>query len=219
MQEQWSAVDNWLISALLPQDEILERVLKNNQQAGLPAIDVSPAQGQFLAMLITISGAQRVLEIGTLGGYSAIWMARALPEGGKIVSLEFDPHHGRIAQQNIDLAGVTGKTEIIIGPALESLPNLAQQPPFDFIFIDADKRNNPAYLDWALRLSRPGTLIFGDNVVRNGTITDAQHPDPHVQGIQAFLQDAGQSGRLTATALQTTGIKGWDGFMLARVNH
>lgn len=219
MQEQWSAVDNWLMSALLPRDEVLEQVLDNNQRAGLPAIDVSPTQGQFLAMLITIAGAKRVLEIGTLGGYSAIWMARALPEEGKVVSLEFDPHHARVAQQNIELAGVTGNIDIIIGPALESLPGLAEQPPFDFIFIDADKRNNPAYLAWALRLSRPGTLIFGDNVVRNGAITDLQPQDPHVQGIQAFLQEAGQSGRLTATALQTTGIKGWDGFMLARVNY
>ncbi|VUS54782.1 O-methyltransferase [Klebsiella spallanzanii] len=219
MQQKWSAVDNYLVEALIPNDPILERVLDNNQRAGLPAIDVAANQGQFLALLVRMTRAKRVLEIGTLGGYSTIWMARELPTDGELLTLEADAHHAAVARENLRLAGVDNKVKVLEGPALETLEKLGDCPPFDLIFIDADKPNNPNYLRWALHYSRPGTLIVGDNVVRDGEVTNPDSTDDRVQGVRAFIEMMGSDPRLTVTALQTVGSKGWDGFTLAWVNH
>ena len=218
MQQQWSAVDNYMISSLIPQDDLLQKVLDNNQRAGLPAHDVAANQGQLLALFVRMIQAQRVLEIGTLGAYSSIWMARALPADGQLITLEADPVHADVARQNIALAGLSDRIELIEGPALRSLEGFGEVPPFDLIFIDADKPNNPGYLEWALHYSRPGTLIIGDNVVRDGEVINDQSDDARVQGVRRFIEMIGDSPRLTATALQTVGIKGWDGFTLAVVN-
>lgn len=218
MQKQWSNVDNYLIEKLIPKDDILEQVLVNNQQAGLPAFDVAANQGQLLALFVRMTGAKRILEIGTLGGYSTIWMARELPTDGELLTLEADAHHASIARQNLQLAGVAERVKLIEGPALNSLEQLGEHPPFDLIFIDADKPSNPDYLRWALRYSRPGTLIIGDNVVRDGEVTNPQSDDARVQGVRTFIEMLGEDPRLTATAIQTVGIKGWDGFTLAWVN-
>ncbi|CAM3336280.1 Putative O-methyltransferase/MSMEI_4947 [Klebsiella spallanzanii] len=218
MQQKWTAVDNYLVEALIPSDPILERVLANNQRAGLPAIDVAANQGQFLALLVRMTRAKRVLEIGTLGGYSTIWMARELPTDGELLTLEADAHHAAVARENLRLAGVDNKVKVLEGPALETLEKLGDCPPFDLIFIDADKPNNPNYLRWALHYSRPGTLIVGDNVVRDGEVTNPDSTDDRVQGVRAFIEMMGSDPRLTVTALQTVGSKGWDGFTLAWVN-
>lgn len=218
MQKQWSAVDRYMISSLIPQDDVLRQVLDNNIRAGLPEHDVAANQGQLLALFVRMTQAQRILEIGTLGAYSAIWMARALPPDGKLITLEADPTHARVARQNIQLAGLEDRIELIEGPALRSLENLGDIPPFDLIFIDADKPNNPGYLEWALHCARPGTLIVGDNVVRDGEVINGQSDDARVQGVRRFIEMIGDNPRLTATALQTVGVKGWDGFTLAMVN-
>lgn len=218
MQKQWSNVDNYLIEKLIPKDDILEQVLVNNQQAGLPAFDVAANQGQLLALFVRMTGAKRILEIGTLGGYSTIWMARELPTDGELLTLEADAHHASIARQNLQLAGVAERVKLIEGPALNSLEQLGEHPPFDLIFIDADKPSNPDYLRWALCYSRPGTLIIGDNVVRDGEVTNPQSDDARVQGVRTFIEMLGEDPRLTATAIQTVGVKGWDGFTLAWVN-
>ncbi|HAT1622380.1 TPA: O-methyltransferase [Raoultella planticola] len=218
MQQQWSAVDSYLIDALIPHDPLLSQVLANNQRAGLPAFDVAANQGQFLALLVRMVRALRVLEIGTLGGYSTIWMARELPEDGELLTLEADPHHAAVARENLRLAGVDDRVVLREGPALETLESLGDRPPFDLIFIDADKPSNPDYLRWALRYSRPGTLIIGDNVVREGEVTHPHSADERVQGVRRFIEMMGSDPRLTVTALQTVGSKGWDGFTLAWVN-
>ena len=218
MQQQWSAVDNYLVTALIPTDPLLSQVLENNQRAGLPAIDVAANQGQFLALLVRMTGARRILEIGTLGGYSTIWMARELPADGELLTQEADAHHAAVARENLRLAGVDDRVAVLEGPALTSLETLGERPPFDLIFIDADKPNNPHYLRWALRYSRPGTVIVGDNVVRDGEVTNPESADDRVQGVRAFIDMMGSDPRLTVTALQTVGSKGWDGFTLAWVN-
>ncbi|HFT3615194.1 TPA: O-methyltransferase [Klebsiella quasipneumoniae] len=218
MQQQWSAVDNYMISSLIPDDDVLRQVLENNKRAGLPEHDVAANQGQFLALLVRMTQARRILEIGTLGAYSAIWMARALPADGKLITLEADPTNAGVARQNIRLAGLNERIELIEGPALNTLENFEDVQPFDLIFIDADKPNNPHYLEWALHYSRPGTLIVGDNVVRDGEVINGQSDDARVQGVRRFIEMIGDNPRLTATALQTVGIKGWDGFTLALVN-
>ncbi|HAT1627323.1 TPA: O-methyltransferase [Klebsiella oxytoca] len=218
MQQQWSAVDNYLVEALIPNDPLLNQVLENNQRAGLPAIDVAANQGQFLALLVRMTGARRILDIGTLGGYSTIWMARELPADGELVTLEADANHAAVARENLRMAGVDKLVEVREGPALATLEKLGDHPPFDLIFIDADKPNNPNYLRWALRYSRPGTLIIGDNVVRDGEVTDPHSADDRVQGVREFIAMMGSDPRLTVTALQTVGSKGWDGFTLAWVN-
>jgi len=218
MQQKWSAVDNYMISLLIPQDAVLQKVLENNKRAGLPEHDVAANQGQLLALFVQMTQAKRVLEIGTLGAYSTIWMARALPPGGKIITLEADPVHADIARHNIHLAGLQDRIELIEGPGLQSLEAFGDIPPFDLIFIDADKPNNPGYLEWALRYSRSGTVIIGDNVVRDGEVINGQSADDRVQGVRRFIEMIGDNPRLTATALQTVGIKGWDGFTLAIVN-
>jgi len=218
-QKIWSSVDAYIVDTLVPHDPKLDAVLRANAAAGLPAIDVSPNQGKFLHLLARIQGAKRILEIGTLGGYSTIWLARALPPDGSLVTLEFEPKHAEVAAANIANAGLSAIVEIRVGPALESLAQLHREgcPPFDLIFIDADKPNNPAYLEWSLRLSRPGTIILGDNVVRGGAVTDPDNPDPRVQGVRRFIQMMADDPRLDATALQTVGSKGYDGFTLAVV--
>ncbi len=218
MQQQWSDVDDFLVHSLLPKDPVFEKILANNKAAGLPAHDVAPNQGQFLQLLVQLTGAKNILEIGTLGAYSSVWMTRALPAGGKLVTLEADPRHAAIAEKNIRLAELEEVIELHIGPAIESLPRLASKAPFDLIFIDADKPSNPLYLEWALKYSRPGTLIIGDNVVRDGAVTNPESQDSRVQGVRKFIELLGKNPRLTATALQTVGAKGWDGFTIARVN-
>jgi len=218
-EKVWSAVDDYLTGHLLPGDDTLDKALAANEAAGLPAIDVSPAQGRFMQILVMMCGAKRILEIGTLGGYSAICMARALPEDGRLVSLEYSPHHAEVARSNIEAAGLSGKVEVRVGPALESLPKLAEEGagPFDFVFIDADKPNNPGYLDWAIKLSRPGTVIVCDNVIRDGRVVDAASSDRNVGGARAAIEIQGRDDRLVATALQTVGSKGYDGFTIAVV--
>jgi len=218
MQQKWSDVDNYMISALIPEDDVLAQVLENNKLAGLPEHDVAANQGQFLALLVRMTRAVRILEIGTLGAYSSIWMARALPPDGKLITLEADPRHAEVARKNIALARLAGRIELIEGPALKSLEGFGDVAPFDLIFIDADKPNNPGYLEWALYYSRPGTLIVGDNVVRDGDVINGQSDDARVQGVRRFIEMIGDNPRLTATALQTVGVKGWDGFTLALVN-
>lgn len=219
MQKLWSEVDNYLIEQLLPADPVLEKILENNQREGLPAIDVAANQGQLLALFVQMTGARRVLEIGTLGGYSTVWMARKLPDDGKLITLEFSPHHAQVARKNLQLAGVADKVNVIEGPALDSLAVFEPNTFFDLIFIDADKPNNPHYLEWALKFSRPGTLIIGDNVVREGEVTHPESKDKSVQGVRKFIELMGNNPRLTCTALQTVGLKGWDGFTLAWVKH
>jgi predicted O-methyltransferase YrrM len=218
-QDQWSAVDAYIQNKLVPDDPILAAALNRNAASGLPQHDVSPPQGKFLYLMARMIGARRILEIGTLGGYSTIWLARAVPEGGRVVTLEFDCHHADTAKTNIEHAGLSHLVDLRIGAALETLPRLEAEGlgPFDLVFIDADKPNNPHYLTWALRLSRPGTVIIGDNVVRDGAVVDANSSDDRVQGVRAFFDMLAAEPRLSATALQTVGSKGWDGFTIAVV--
>ena len=217
--ELWTTVDRYLTETLIPTDPILEAVLAANAAANLPAIDVTPTQAKFLHMLALLQGATRILEIGTLGGYSTIWLARALPPEGHLITLEFEPRHAAVAQKNIFRAGLAHLVEIQIGPAADSLAKLhATSPePFDLIFIDADKPNNPTYLEWALKLSRKGTLIVVDNVIREGEIADSTSTDPSVTGTRTMFEMIGNNPRLSATALQTVGSKSYDGFALALV--
>lgn len=218
MQKQWSEVDNYLVENLVPTDAVLAQVLENNHRAGLPAHDVAANQGQLLALFVRMVGAKSILEIGTLGAYSTIWMSRELPPDGRLITLEADPLHARVARENIALAGLEDRITLREGPALDTLTTLEDAAPFDLIFIDADKPNNPYYLQWALKYSRPGTLIIGDNVVRDGEVTHPDSDDERVQGVRRFIEMMRNDPRLTATALQTVGIKGWDGFTLAWVN-
>jgi len=216
-QAQWTAVDQYLEDALVPQDAALQAALQASTAAGLPDIQVMPNQGKLLAILAQSIGARSILELGTLGGYSTIWLARALPADGKLVTLELDPKHAEVARGNIEQAGLAHMVEIQVGKALDLLPALTQHAPFDFIFIDADKDNSAAYFDWAIKLSRPGSLIVVDNVIRSGGVIDANHPDSRVQGIRRFFAAATNDPRVTITALQTVGSKGYDGLALALV--
>jgi predicted O-methyltransferase YrrM len=215
-EKTWSAVDAYVSERLLADaDPVFEAILRANAAGGLPAIDVSPAQGKFLHLLVKIAGARRILEIGTLGGYSTVWMASALPPEGRLVTLEYAPHHAEVARENIARAGLLERVEVRQGAALDLLPALAG--PFDLVFIDADKPNNPGYLDWALKLSRPGTVIILDNVVRDGQVTDMSSGDRNVQGSRAAFDFFHDHPELDTTALQTVGLKGYDGFALAVV--
>ena len=211
----WSAVDDYIGGHLLGEDPVLAAVLAANAAAGLPDIDVSPAHGRLLRLLARMMGARRILEIGTLGGYSTICLARALPEGGRVVTLEIDPHHAAVARDNLEKAGVADRVELIVGPAIDTLARL--EGPFDFAFIDADKPSNTAYLKHVLRLSRPGTAILVDNVVREGAVLDPASEDERVAGTRALFEAVAAEPRLTATAVQTVGLKKWDGFLLALV--
>lgn len=215
-EKTWSAVDSYISDRLLADaDPVFEAILRANAAAGLPAIDVSPAQGKFLNLMVKIAGAKRILEVGTLGGYSTVWMAKALPPGGRLVTLEYSPRHAEVARENIARAGLLDVVEVRIGAALDLLP--AIEGPFDLVFIDADKPNNPGYLDWALRLSRPGTVIILDNVVRDGKVADASSGDASVKGSRAGFDFFRNHPELDSTALQTVGLKGYDGFAIALV--
>jgi len=216
-QHQWTAVDDYIASRLLSPDDTLNAALAANTAAGLPTIDVSPPQGKFLHLLARIAGARKVLEIGTLGGYSTMWLARALPADGIVVTLEANRHHAAIARANFARAGLAARVDLRVGPALETLPALESEGigPFDLVFIDADKPNNPDYLAWAIRLGRPGSVIVGDNVVREGAILAPDGADPTIRGIRRFFDLLASEPRLSATAIQTVGGKGWDGFALA----
>ncbi|MFF8727605.1 O-methyltransferase [Streptomyces sp. NPDC015171] len=218
-QQVWDDVDDYFIRTLSPDDEALRAALRDSEAAGLPAIAVTAAQGKFLQLLAELQGAQHILEIGTLGGYSTIWMARALPDDGRLISLEYSAKHADVAVRNIARAGLDRIVEVRVGPALESLPKLADEnpAPFDLVFIDADKANNVHYVEWALRLTRAGSLIVVDNVVRGGQVTDASSSDPGVVGSRGAIELIAAHPRLSGTALQTVGGKGYDGFALARV--
>ncbi|MDO3410349.1 O-methyltransferase [Saccharibacillus sp. CPCC 101409] len=216
----WAKTDRYLERKLIPRDPVLEHALDANDAAGLPHYDVTAAQGKLLQLLIRMSGAKRVLEIGTLGGVSTIWMARGLPEDGRLITLELEPLHARIARENLDRAGIGRElVDIRTGDAARQLALLERekQEPFDFIFIDADKPNNPVYLKWALRLSKPGTVIVGDNVVREGAVIEESSADPRVRGVRRFFDLLAEEPRIDATAIQTVGVKGYDGFMLGIV--
>jgi predicted O-methyltransferase YrrM len=213
--ERWAAVDEYLAGALAPADPALTKALAANAAAGLVAADVSPAQGRLLELLARLCGARAILEIGTLGGYSTIWLARALPPDGRLVTLESDPHHARVARENLARAGVSGVVEVVEGPALATLPGVAG--PFDLVFIDADKERSADYLALALERSRAGTLIVADNVVRGGAVVDADDADPRVVGVRRLVEAVAAEPRLVGAALQTVGVKGWDGMVLALV--
>ena len=218
-QEKWTAVDRYFADELKLSDAALDAALAANKAAELPAIDVTPNQGKLLQIFAQLAEAKRILEIGTLGGYSTIWLARALPAGGRLITLEFNPKHAEIARSNIARAGLSKIVEIRVGAALDTLPKLEAEmkEPFDLIFIDADKPNNSAYLRWALKLSRPGTLIIVDNVVRDGAVIDANSSDKDVQGARQLFESLASEPPLNSTALQTVGTKGYDGFALALV--
>ncbi|MGW4776015.1 O-methyltransferase [Streptomyces filamentosus] len=216
---QWNDVDAYLTDLLVPADEALTAALADSAAAGLPEIAVAPNQGKLLHLLAQVQGARRILEIGTLGGYSTIWLARALPDGGRLISLEYDPRHAEVARGNLARAGLADRAEVRTGPALDTLPLLEEEGagPFDLVFVDADKANNPHYVSWALKLSRPGTLIVVDNVVRGGRVAAEDPADPAITGTRAMFDLVAREPRLDATAIQTVGAKGHDGLLLARV--
>ncbi|USL26851.1 O-methyltransferase [Priestia megaterium] len=217
--EIWNEVDLYMNDKLIQPDPILDEVLKANQEAELPAIDVSPSQGKFLHLLASLKGAKRILEIGTLGGYSTIWLARALPKDGQLITLELSAHHAEVARANLKRAGISHLVEVIVGPGLDTLAVLKDRgtDPFDLIFIDADKPNNPNYLKWALELSKRGSLIICDNVVRQGHVVNSESEDENVKGIRQFMNALAQEKRISATAIQTVGSKGYDGFIVGIV--
>lgn len=216
--ERWTAVDAYLTDALVPPDAALDAALDASAAAGLPAIQVTPNEGKLLHLLARAVDARRILEIGTLGGYSTIWLARALPPDGRVVTLEVEPRHAEVARANVERAGLSSRVDLRLGRALDSLAALAADgsAPFDFVFIDADKAGIPGYFDWAVRLTRRGGLVVVDNVVRGGRVLD-EEADADVQGIRRFLARAAHDSRVVVTALQTVGSKGHDGFALALV--
>jgi predicted O-methyltransferase YrrM len=218
-QNVWEAVDKYFDNMLIAPDSALEAALKAAKAAKLPAIQVSSLEGKLLHLLARILGARKILEIGTLGGYSTIWMARALPDGGRIITLEADPKHAEVARKNFTRAGVESKVELRLGKALETLPQVAAEGlgPFDLVFIDANKSNMPEYFAWSLKLARVGSIIIADNVVREGAVLDAKSKDPDIQGIRRFLEMVGKENRVSGTALQTVSRKNYDGFALVMV--
>lgn len=218
-QEVWTAVDHYINGLLVPSDPVLDAALEASRVANLPNIQVSPPQGKLLHLLARLQGARNILEIGTLGGYSTIWLARALPPGGRVLTLEASPKHAAVARANFQHAGLAGVIELRQGPALESLPQVAAEGlgPFDLIFIDADKFNMAAYFDWALKLSRRGSVIVADNVIRHGGLIDAASHDADIQGVRRFSERVAADPRVSATAIQTVGSKGYDGFALVVV--
>ncbi|MEY9990963.1 putative O-methyltransferase YrrM [Streptomyces sp. V4I8] len=215
----WDDVDDYFSAHLSIEDDTLQAALRDSDAAELPPVSVTAPQGKFLHLLAQIQGARNILEIGTLGGYSTIWLARALPADGRLISLEYSPKHAEVATRNIARAGLDKVVEVRVGPALESLPKLADEnpAPFDLVFIDADKANNPHYVEWALRLTSTGSLIVVDNVVRGGRVADADSTAPDVRGTRTAIELIGSHPRLSGTAIQTVGTKGYDGFALARV--
>jgi len=219
MESTWTAVDDYLSERLAPNDGALEAALADSAAAGLPAISVTPTQGKLLQLLVQIRNARRILEIGTLGAYSTIWMARALPKDGTVVTLEIDDKHAAVAHKNIERAGLRGSIEIRVAPAADSLAQMKRErvDPFDLIFIDADKANIPEYFAWSLKLSRPGSLILVDNVVRGGAVIEPKSEDVSVQGVRKFFAMLAAEPRVTSTAIQTVGSKGYDGIAIALV--
>jgi len=224
-QQRWTAVDLYITDLLVPEDAVLEAALRDSAAAGLPPIAVTPNQGKLLGLLARVLRARAILELGTLGGYSTIWLARALPADGRLLTLEAQPEYAEIARANIARAGLAKSVELRVGPALETLPQLVAEGagPFDLIFIDADKKNNPGYFEWSLKLSRPGTLIVVDNVVRDGRIIDPDAYDPalgdeNIKGIRRFFELLAAERGVDATAIQMVGSKGYDGFALAIVD-
>jgi predicted O-methyltransferase YrrM len=215
-KKNWQEVDHYFTAKLHKPDEVMEAVMKANENAALPAIDVAPNQGKLLHLLARMKGARSILEIGTLGGYSTIWMGRALPEDGTLITLEYSEEHSLVARENIKMAGLEDKITVIVGEALETLPTLKDHK-FDFIFIDADKKNNPHYIKWAIQLSTPGAVIMTDNVVRSGKVTDAASEDENIRGIREFVELLSSDDRIDSTVIQTVGSKGYDGFVLGIV--
>jgi predicted O-methyltransferase YrrM len=218
-RKTWTAVDRYITDTLVGPDPVLDAAIAASNAAGLPTIAVSPNEGRLLHILAKAIGARRILEIGTLGGYSTIWLARALPADGRLVTLEYEPRHAEVARKNIARAGLSERIDIRVGPALETLPKLAGEGlgPYDLTFIDADKENNPDYFSWALKLSRRGSLIVVDNVVRDGEVADARSRDPMILGIRRMNELIASEPRVTATAIQTVGARGYDGFAIALV--
>jgi len=218
-KDVWEAVDKYFDEMLIPHDSALDDALAAASAENLPAIQVSSVQGKLLHLLARIMGARNILEIGTLGGYSTIWMARALPEGGRIITLEADPKHAEVAQKNFARAGVENKIELRLGKALDTLPKVVAdgRGPFDMFFIDANKSNMPEYFEWSLKLARKGSVIIADNVVREGAVLDARSKDADIQGIRRFLEMVGKEKRVSGTALQTVSTKNYDGFALVLV--
>ncbi|QPC45358.1 O-methyltransferase [Kaustia mangrovi] len=218
-EAEWTAVDRYITDTLVHPDPALDAALRASEEAGLPAISVSANQGKLLQLMARMQGARNILEIGTLGGYSTIWLARALPRGGRLITLESEPKHAEVARANIAHAGLAGIVDLSLGRALDTLPVLEEEGagPFDFVFIDADKPSNPDYFAWALRLSRPGTVIVVDNVVRAGAVADPDSSDISVRGVRELNALMAAEPRVTATAIQTVGSKGYDGFAVALV--
>ncbi len=219
IQELWTAVDKYINGMLIPSDPVLEAAVRASTEAGLPSIQVSPSQGKLLHLLARSVGARNILEIGTLGGYSTIWMGRALPPGGRLLTLEADAKHAEVARTNFARAGLEKTIELRLGPALNTLPQVAAEGrgPFDLIFIDANKSTMAEYFDWALKLTRPGSLIISDNVIHDGAVIDAASADPDIQGVRRFNERVAAERRVSATEIQTVGSKGYDGFALALV--
>jgi predicted O-methyltransferase YrrM len=218
-QEKWTAVERYITGQLLEPDPVLDAALEDSAKAGLPAINVSPNMGKLLQLLAQVQGARAILEIGTLGGYSTIWLARALPIDGHLITLELDPKNAEVAEANIARAGLTNLVEIRVGRASDILPQLAAEGrgPFDLIFIDADKESNSLYFAWALILSRRGSLIIVDNVVRSGEVINAASSDPMVQGVRQFISSLASVSGVSSTAIQTVSSKGYDGFSITLV--
>jgi len=218
--DRWAVVDAYLTDTLLPADPVLDDISAESAAAGLPDIQVSAPQGALLHLLARLRGARTLLEVGTLGGYSTIWLARALPDGGRLVTLESEVRHAEVARANVDRAGLGDIVDVRVGPAMDLLPSLATDPatPFDLVFIDADKPNNPHYFAWARQLTRPGSLIIVDNVVRDGAVADSDSDDAGVQGTRQLLASIGSDPAVTGTAIQTVGVKGYDGFAIVVVS-
>jgi predicted O-methyltransferase YrrM len=215
-QELWTAVDRYFTDLLVPPDPVLNRALEASAEAGMPAIAVSPTQGKLLMLLAQVQGARNILEIGTLGAYSTIWLARGLTAGGRLITLEANAKHAEVARTNIARAGLEHAVDVRLGRALDTLPQLISEAPFDLIFIDADKAAYPEYLSWAIKLSRSGSVIVADNVVRNGAVIDESSGDPNVEGVRRFNELLAADRRVSATAIQMVGSKGYDGFVVAR---
>ena len=218
-EQRWDQVDAYLMDTFVPRDEAFAAALAESEKAGLPTIQVSPPQGRLLELLARVLRARSILEIGTLGGYSTLWLARGLPPGGRILTLELEAKHAEVARRNFERAGRAGVIELRLGPALETLPRLVEERagPFDLIFVDADKQNLADYFTWSIRLSRPGTLIVVDNVIREGDVVDAKSPDAMVQGVRRMNERIAAEPRVSATALQTVGVKGYDGLAFVLV--
>jgi predicted O-methyltransferase YrrM len=216
--KQWDAVDDFLTERLVQPDPVYRQIIERSDAAGLPAISVTATQGKLLQLLARSIRARQILEIGTLGGYSATWMAKALPADGKVVTIDIEPRHADVAKSNFALAGVSDRVELIVGKALDVLQRLAEQKRrFDFVFIDADKQGYPEYFDWSMKLTRPGGLIVADNVVRDGTVLEQRSRDQQVTGIRRFIDAVAAAPQASATAIQTVGSKGWDGLAIILV--